>query len=110
MKTIAALAAGLLLATTAVASAHSNQARLEEQSAAIELGRRDGGITWREGIKLRKQQALIARRKSELEADGRLSRSDRRELHSLQDEAQTTIVREHNDSWRRLWFLPRVGR
>jgi hypothetical protein len=110
MSKISLLAAGLIIASTAVASAHSNEARLEEQLDVIEQGRMDGTITWREGIKLRKQQALIAQRRAQLLSDGRLSKKDRRELHAIQDDAETTIVNEQNDSWRRLWWLPRVGK
>ena len=110
MSKITLLAAGLLIASTAVASAHSNEARFEEQADVIEQGRQDGTITWREGIKLRKQQAVIAQRRAQLLEDGHLSKADRRELHALQNDAEETIIAEQNDSWRRLWWLPRVGK
>lgn len=110
MTRISLLAAGLLLATSAAASAHSNEARFEEQADVIEQGRQDGTITWREGIALRKQQAAIAARRAQFLADGYLSRTERRELHALQDEAEASIVHEQNDGWRRLPFLPRVGK
>jgi Tfp pilus assembly pilus retraction ATPase PilT len=110
MSKITLIAVGLLFATTAVASAHSNEARFEEQNDVIEQGRQDGTITWREGLKLRKQQSVIAKRRDQLIADGSLSKKDRRELHALQNVAEDTIVREQNDSWRRLWWLPRVGK
>ena len=106
----ALLAAALIAGSSIAASAHSNEARFEEQNEAIEAGRADGSITWREGIKLRREQAAIARRHDELIADGSLSRSDRRELYRMQDEAQDSITHEANDGWSRLWFLPRFGK
>lgn len=110
MKTISVIAAALILGSSASAFAHSNQARQEEQRDVIEQGRMDGSITWREGIKLRKQQATIAQRRHQLLSDGYLSRKDRRELHKLQDKAEVAIEHEQNDGWRRLWWLPRVGK
>lgn len=110
MSKIITLAATALVATTGVALAHSNEARQAEQQAWIEQGRQDGSITWREGRKLRKQQAEIARVEEELSEDGRLSRTDRRVLHKLQDEAAESIDSEATDRWRRWWWLPRVGR
>jgi hypothetical protein len=110
MKNIGLIAASLLIAGTATASAHSNKARMAEQRNAIEQGRIDGSITWREGIKLRKEQADIARVKSTLESDGRLSRTDKRILFRMQDVAEGHIIAEKTDRWHRLRFLPRVGK
>lgn len=110
MSRLAILAAAAFAASSGAALAHSNDARLDEQHAWIEAGREDGSITWREGLALRKKQAEIARVKAELEADGHLSRADRRVLHKMQDEAALAIEQEASDGWRRLRFLPRVGR
>ena len=109
MKSAALIGILVLTATSVTALAHSNSARFEEQQDWIEQGRRDGTITWREGLKLRAEQARIARNKSALESDGRLSRSDRRELYRMQDRAEAHIVRESSDRWRRPWWLPRFG-
>lgn len=110
MAKFSLLTAGILLASTVVASAHSTEARIEEQRDVIEQGRQDGSITWREGLKLRKQQAEIAQRRAQLLADGHLSRKDRRELNGMLDKSEHSIISEENDSWRRLWWLPRVGK
>ncbi len=110
MSKIITLAGVLLIATSASAFAHSNDARLDEQAAAIEQGRRDGTITWREGRKLRKEQAAVARVQDELASDGRLSKRDTRILHRLQDQSEGRIVSESTDGWRRWRWLPRVGR
>ncbi len=104
------LAAGLLLASTATAFAHSNEARFAEQEAMIEQGRINGTITWREGRKLRREQRQIERVMAELKSDGYFSRADKRKVFRLQDIAEENIRCEVEDSWRRLSWAPRVGR
>jgi len=104
-----ALAAVLLVTGTAGAFAHSNEARQIEQRLAIEKGREAGTITWREGRKLRREQADILRVERELMADGQLSARDKRLLHTLQNDAEAHIVAERSDRLRRWHFLPRVG-
>ncbi|MGQ0674276.1 MAG: hypothetical protein ACT4N2_15555, partial [Hyphomicrobium sp.] len=103
MIRIALLAGSLVLGSSLTALANSTDVRMDEQRDVIELGRRDGSITWREGIKLRKEQAAIAQRRAELLADGRLSKKERRELNARQDEAEAHIDGELSDGWRRLW-------
>lgn len=110
MLKLVTMTAAALFATSAAALAHSNEARLAEQSAMIEQGRETGAITWREGRALRKEQAAIARAKADLETDGRLSRADKRLLFKMQDEAESHIASEASDGWHRPWWLPRVGR
>lgn len=110
MTRLSALAAAALVAMTGTAFAHSNDDRLAEQAAWIEAGRQDGSITWTEGLKLRKEQREIARVKAEFEADGRLSPTERRVLHKMQDEAQANIQAETMDNVHRLSWLPRIGR
>jgi hypothetical protein len=109
MNNIALIAAGILAATSTIAAAHSNDARQAEQWNQIEQGRNNGSITWREGIKLRRQQAEVARIEAEMKADGRLSRNERRALHQVQDQTQNSISREANDGWQRPWWLRRFG-
>ncbi len=104
-----AIAAAVLSATSAAALAHSNDARLSEQTSAIELGRTDGSITWREGRKLKKEQAEIARVRAGFEADGKLTKNEQRILHEMQTQSEAHIVAESNDGWRRWKLLPRVG-
>lgn len=110
MLRLATLVAGLVIIGTITADAHSNEARIEEQAAEIEAGRRNGTITWREGRELRKEQTAIAEAKETLEADGHLSRADKHVLFKMQDEAEEHIREEETDSWRRPWWLPRFGR
>ena len=110
MQKIAVLTLAALAATSTAALAHSNSAREAEQRASIEAGRRDGSITWREGIKLRREQRQIERIEAQMKADGRFSRDERWTLHKLQNRSENHIAREANDGWRRWWWLPRVGR
>jgi uncharacterized protein HemX len=111
---IALIAAAVLVATTAGASAHSSKydvdARQERQADAIERGRETGAITWKEGLKLKKEQREIAETEAQFRADGRLSKGERQILKNMQDEAATHIASEKQDGWRRPWWLPRVGR
>ena len=110
MKVLLIIASAALLTSGASAFANSSSARFQEQQAWIEHGRNAGTITWREGRHLRREQAAIARTRLELEADGKLSRSDRRTLQDMQDRSQAHIAREAADGWRRPWWLPRFGR
>ena len=109
MNRIALIAAGILAATSATAFAHSNDARQAEQQNWIEQGRNNGSITWREGIKLRQQQAAVNRVEENMKSDGRFTRSEKRALHGLQDQTQNSIAREANDGWQRPWWLRRFG-
>ena len=109
MNRIALIAFAALAASSTIAAAHSNDARQAEQYDLIEQGRRDGSITWSEGIKLRAEQRDIARVEDTMRADGRFTRDEKRALHNLQNGSQTSIAREANDGWHRPWWLPRFG-
>lgn len=109
MKSIIA-AVAILVAASSAAFAYSPDARLRAQNNRIEAGRESGEITWREGMRLRRQQAEIMRAQARLRSDGYLSRSDRRTLHLMQDEAARDIARKQSNGWRRVWWLPRFGR
>lgn len=109
MKSAALIATLVLAASSGAALAHSNDVRQREQNAWIESGRNNGTITWREGKKLRREQAAIGRIEADMKADGRFTRDERRTLHRLQDQAQYGIARESHDGWRRPWWLKRFG-
>ena len=102
--------ATVLLAGSTAALAHSNEARQVEQANAIEDGRRDGSVTWREGRELRKDQREIAAVKAAFEADGRLTREEKHVLFKMQDAADAHIESEANDNRHRASWLPRFGR
>lgn len=105
-----AIASALLVASTVAAFAGGIDYRRDSQLSQIEAGRETGAITWREGRKLRREQAAIARAEYNMKSDGYLSRSERRELREMQDDAQVRIAHEKHDGWRRPWWLPRFGR
>ena len=114
MKTTVLIATALLAATSAsvlaVTPRHAEiEARLQRQLTEIERGRQNGTITWTEGIKLRAEQRRIASYEESLEADGRLSRSERQEVNALQNSAHDNIEAKKNNGWSRLWWLPRFG-
>ena len=110
MKKFVLIAAAALVATTAAASAGSINGTQESQADRIEHGRETGKITWTEGLKLRAEQNKITRTQAAYEDKGYLTKSERRTLRNMQEEAAEHITEEKNDGWRRLWWLPRVGR
>jgi hypothetical protein len=110
MKKIALIATGLLIATSAAASANGIDATRDRQADRIEHGRETGKITWTEGLRLRAEQRRIARTEAEYEAKGYLTKSERRDLRDRQDTAAEHISEEKNNGWRRIWWLPRVGK
>ena len=103
------IATVILTATAAAAAAGGLDDRRDAQLRQIEAGRQTGAITWREGRRLRKEQAAIARAEYEMTSDGHLSRSERRELRDMQSDAQERIAHQRHDGWRRPWWLPRFG-
>ncbi len=111
MTKIGLIAASLLIATTATASAHSSSidSRQAWQAKRIESGRQSGSITWFEGLKLRAEQKRISRREAKFRADGRLSYLERMKLQRLQHRAKRNITNKKYDGWRRVWWLPRFG-
>lgn len=110
MKTATLIAFAALTASSTLAVAANVDQRQSNQINRIESGRNNGTITWREGLKLRREQALIARTEAQFKADGHLSRDEKRALNQMQNNASNHIVRETNDGWHRAWWLPRFGR
>ena len=110
MKKVFLIATSLLIAGTAVASAHSIDGTQSWQAKRIEQGRKTGKITWTEGLKLRAEQNRIARKEAEFRSNGYLSASEHRKLRLMQNEASRHIAKEKHDGRQRVWWLPRVGR
>lgn len=84
MKSLSAVTLTILALTATAASADRIDARRDYQLRQIEAGRDSGALTWREGRKLRRQQAAIARTEYQMRADGHLSRSERETLRDMQ--------------------------
>jgi hypothetical protein len=110
MKKVFLIATSLLIAGTAAASAHSIDGTQYRQAKRIEHGRQTGKITWTEGLKLRAEQNRIARKEAQFRSDGHLSTSEKRKLRHMQRKASRHIAHEAHDGWKRVWWLPRVGR
>jgi hypothetical protein len=110
MKKIALIATGVLIATSAGASANSIDDTRDRQSDRIEHGRQTGKITWTEGLRLRAEQKRIARTQSAYEDKGYLTKSERRTLKNMQSDAAEHISEEKSNGWSRIWWLPRVGK
>ena len=110
MIRITSIALAALIAVPAIASAHTIEDRKAIQAYKIEQGRKDGSITWREGIKLRGEQRKIERTETQMKDKGYLTKRDRRELSQMQNKAAKHIYAEKHDRWHRAWFLPRVAR
>ncbi|MDH4982934.1 hypothetical protein [Hyphomicrobium sp. D-2] len=107
---IAATVVTAVAATSVAASAGSINRTQDRQLDRIEQGRKSGSITWTEGLKLRAEQKRIANRKAQLNSKGYLTKSDRRELNSMQRDASYNITKERHDTKRRPTWLPRVGK
>ena len=108
------IASTLLVVTAANAFAHETKAdidaRYQRQLGQIEQGRQSGAITWREGLKLRAEEQAVARREAVMMQDGKLSKKERAELSNLQAKVGADIEEKSTNSWRRPFWLPRVGR
>ena len=106
-------ASAFLAASYLPAAAHDDgsvDARQKRQAHKIERGRISGQITWREGLKLRRQQRKIAHLERKFRSDGHLSEREMGILHDMLDRARVSIRAEKHDSYRRWSALPRVGR
>lgn len=110
MNKIILAATTALIATTAVASADTISRRQAQQADRIEQGRQTGSITWTEGLKLRAEQKRIARTEDAYKDKGYLTRSERREIRNMQNEASANISEKKENGRERAWFLPRVGK
>lgn len=103
-----------LVAMTTLAAAHTPAQKVDErqhrQAERIETGRKSGKITWTEGVKLRQEQARIARLEAIYKSDGKLDKWEQKRLAELQQEASRHIYKESHDRWSRWSVLPRVGR
>lgn len=109
MKKVILIAAAAIMASAGMASAASIDSTQARQAKRIEQGRKSGKITWTEGLKLRAEQNKIKRTEAKYRADGHLSRSEYRDLKSMQRDAGKNIAQEKHDAKKRPSWLPRVG-
>lgn len=113
-RAASSVALAALFALPGAAFAHDGESRFDRrqdhQLDRIEKGRQTGDITWREGIRLRRDQRRISAIKRDFERDGYLSRRERRILREEQNEAAANISDSKHNRRYRPWWLPRVGR
>ena len=101
------VAASLIAITSTAALADSIDRREAKQAERIQDGRRSGELTVLEGMKLRLEQARIAKLERDAKSDGRVTRSEARTIDRAQDAAGRHITQESHDgqkSWFRKWF------
>jgi hypothetical protein len=110
MNNIIRATATALSATTGAASAACINDRQEYLAKRIEQGRHSGKFSWTEGLKLRAEQKRIANKEAQFKSDGYLTKSERRQLRYMQNDASEHIADEKSDSRKRAWWLPRVGK
>jgi hypothetical protein len=110
MNKIALIATSMLVMSTAAAFAHDIDATRDRQADRIEHGRESGKITWTEGLALRAEQRRIARTEAAFEEKGYMTKSEHRIVRNMQEDAAEHIAEEKNNGWRRVWWLPRVGK
>ena len=111
MLKTATLATAAIIASTMSAAAHESPKPIDDIRAAqqrqIENGRYYGDLTRREYRALEAEQARIADMERRALADGRLTKSEVREIKTAQKEAEQHITAERNDnqvSWYRRWL------
>ena len=78
--------------------------RQQSQASAIQHGRKDGGLTFFEAYRLRKEQARIAALEARFKRDGVLSRQEREILRQAQADAGRHIGHERRDEQVRGWW------
>ena len=105
----ATLALAATLGSTFTAGAHDRRleeidARQARQVEAIELGRRDGSLTWYERYMLRREQARISQMAREALSDGKLSGHEMHRIREAQDLAGRHIREERHDEQVRGWW------
>ena len=110
-RTTTLIAAALLATFATAAVAHAQVRGLagieKRQAYQLELireGRRTGSLTFFEGWKLKREQRRITRFINEFLADGRLTRSERRQLRNVQTRAARHIWQERTDAQVRGFF------
>jgi hypothetical protein len=74
------------------------------QEAAINQGRRDGGLTYWEKLKLNAEQKRIDRLEREALADGKITKKEYVDIKNAQSHAARHIESERNDGQVRGWW------
>jgi ABC-type glycerol-3-phosphate transport system substrate-binding protein len=105
-----AVMAGAAFAGPAAAKSATQirQEAIEKREAAqidaIQAGRRDGGLTWWEKMRLQREQRRIAKLDARVMADGKITKSEYLDVKAAQNSAGAHIAHERHDSQVRGWW------
>lgn len=72
--------------------------RQANQEARIAQGAQSGALTPREQRRLHREQKVVAKAETAAKADGTVTRTERRQLHHLQNHASRDIARQKHDA------------
>jgi len=94
--------ATLALASAGVLAQGASMPRVDQregnQQARIAQGAASGALTPHETQRLEKQQAHVANAETKAEADGVVTKSERRKLHRMQNRANSDIYSQKHDA------------
>lgn len=105
-----ALIAGSVLAGPAAAKSATEirreaiERREADQAASIAAGRRDGGLTWWEKLRLQREQRRIDKLEAQALEDGKITKREYRDLRAAQNGASHHISSERHDQQVRGWW------
>jgi len=78
--------------------------RNTDQADAISAGRRDGGLTWWEKLKLQREQRRINKLEAKVLEDGKITKREYVDLRAAQTDARNHISAERRDQQVRGWW------
>jgi len=100
--TISTVGVALAIASFAAAAGNTATPRVDQreanQQARIDAGVASGQLTARETNRLDKQQAHIAKVEAKDKADGTVTKSERAQLHRMQNRASRDIYVQKHDA------------
>ena len=109
-----AITALVAIAASTSASAQSAASRLEAREAKIEhryaASRRNGSVTYFEGLRVRRQLASYRALKQAYSRDGKLTRQERRLLSQKLRATGASLHASRTNGRHRSALLPQVGR
>ena len=96
--TLAVVCAGAFAQAAPAASTPRVDKREANQDTRIQNGVASGQLNAKETFRLEKEQAVINRAETKAEADGKVSRAERRRLHKMQNRASKDIYLQKHDA------------
>jgi len=78
--------------------------RAADQANEISAGRRDGGLTWWEKLKLQREQRRIDKLEAKVLEDGKITKREYVDVRAAQSDARNHISSERRDQQVRGWW------